>query len=182
MLPLLALLLAVTGLFANAPVVAVAVIWSATIGVKVPPLGAAVLAAAAVGLDVAHRAGRGPRPIAVHTQVPQGWGHRHGAWWAAARYGLRLGFGPATILNTWTWWAGMLIALSWGPLLTFGAISAFVGVRTLTTIMATLGPSDGLEMARRSQHLDRMQDRARRFGQVLVMFAAVVTALGSWSS
>jgi hypothetical protein len=102
-LPLLALVLAVTGVVANAPLVVVAWAWSIGPRGRVGAALAATIALASVALDTARR----PRPPAVHTQVPQWWGHRFGPWWAAARYGLRLGLGPATILNTWLWWAGV---------------------------------------------------------------------------
>lgn len=176
MLPLLTSLLAVTGVLANAPVIALAGLWSIGPDRPVSAVVAAVLAAAAVALDVAYRSGRESlrwlRPPAVHTQVPQWWGQRYGPWWAAARYGFRLGFGPATILNTWMWWAGVVIVVSRGPLPTLLGVATFVCVRTIVMIGATFGPRDGVAMARRAAQLDRQQPWAFRAGQIAVVAAA----------
>lgn len=178
MLPVLAAVLAITGVAANAPVVVLSWLWSAGPDRRVSSVVAALLAVGAVALDVRYRTGRGLRPPAVHTQVPQWWGQHHGPWWAAVRYGLRLGLGPATILNTWTWWAAMAIAVSCGPLATLLGASTFVGVRTIVMFVATFGPRDGVAMARRAAQLDRHHAWALRGGQLVVLGAAVVVVIG----
>ena len=179
LLPVLALVLIVTGMVANAPVVALALSWSAGPARRPTLVVAVLLAVTSIVLDRLHRSTGRPRPPAVHTQVPQWWGQRYGPWWAAARYGLRLGVGPATILNTWMWWAGVLIAVSSGPLWAFGATATFVCVRTMVMVGATFGPRDGVSMARRAQQLDRLQWRAELGGQAVVLLAvaAIVVAV-----
>lgn len=175
--PLLGLLLVSTGLLANAPVVLVAWAWSAGLHLRATPEVAALLAFVSIALDLAHRTGRGPGSPALHTQVPQWWGHRYGPWWAAARYGLRLGLGPATILTAWTWWAGALVASSWGPWWTFVATAAFVSVRSIVTIGSTFGPRDGIAMAARSLRLDALERPTQRGAQAIVLVASVVAGI-----
>ena len=175
--PLLGLILVTTGLLANLPLVLLAWAWSAGAHVRAAPEVAALLAFASVALDIAHRGGRGPRPFAVHTQVPQWWGHRYGPWWAAARFGLRLGLGPATILTTWTWWAGAMVAGSWGPRWAFLATAAFVCVRSIVSISATFGPRDGLAMAARSRRLDSVERPTRLVAQGVVLLASAAVGI-----
>ena len=175
--PLLGLVLVASGLLANAPVVLVAWAWSAGPDLRATPEVAALLAFASIALDAATRAGRGPRPLGVHTQVPQWWGHRYGPWWAAARYGLRLGLGPATILTTWTWWAAAMVAASWGPWWAFVATAAFVCVRSIVTIGATFGPRNGIAMAARSQRLDALERPMRQGVQAVVLVASFVAGI-----
>ncbi|MEO7804855.1 MAG: hypothetical protein ABIS70_10150 [Actinomycetota bacterium] len=54
------------------------------------------------------------RPLAVRRQVPMVWSRVFGMKTAAVLYGLRLGIGPATILNTWVWWAFAVTSASLG--------------------------------------------------------------------
>ena len=162
---------------ANAPVVALAFFWSVGPARRPTPVAAVVLALTSIVLDRVHRSTGRLRPPAVHTQVPQWWGQRYGPWWAAIRYGLRLGVGPATILNTWMWWAGAIIAVFSGPGWVVAATATFVCVRTIVMIGATFGPRDGVSMARRAQQLDRLQSRAESGGQAVVLLAVVAIVI-----
>lgn len=178
LLPVLALILVVTGMVANAPMVVLALSWSAGPARRPTPVVAVVLALTSIVLDRLRRSTGRLRPPAVHTQVPQWWGRRYGPWWAAARYGLRLGIGPATILNTWMWWAGVFIAVFSGPAWAVSATASFVCVRTIVMIGATFGPRDGVSMARRAQQLDRLQSRAESGGQAVVLVAVAAVVVG----
>jgi hypothetical protein len=154
--PLLALVLLAAGVFANIGLIALSLI-----GERVVPeshwWGSAVVICA-VMLDVAYAKTRLRwfRPFAVHTQVPQHWGHQRGPWWGALRYGLRLGVGPATILTSWTWWAGMMIciaAFSWSVV----GVLTFVVIRTLTIVLPTIGITSGLAMIDRSRRISALE-------------------------
>src|SRR5688500_3889958 len=94
------LALAATGSGARAGL-ALGVGWAA---IRLPgasqPLAALVVAVALV-LDVLGL----PRPLSVGRQVPRSWARVLPLRTAAVLYGARLGAGPATILNTWLWWA-----------------------------------------------------------------------------
>lgn len=178
LLPVLALVLVATGMVANAPVVALALSWSAGPARRPTLVVAVVLALTSIVLDRVHRLTGRLRPPAVQTQVPQWWGQRYGPWWAAARYGLRLGIGPATILNTWMWWTGVIIAVFSGPVWAVSATAIFVCVRTMVMFGATFGPRDGVSMAQRARQLDRLQTRAELGGQAVVLLAAAAVVVG----
>jgi hypothetical protein len=118
------------------------------------------------------------RPWAVRSQVPQGWGHRHGPWKAALRYGPRLGLGPATRLNTWAWWAGAAVAaLSdlW-TLVLFCFV--FVSVRTVLTVWLPGNPRDGSELAHRMSAWRAHQHNAALVGLVVMAFSAALLWAG----
>lgn len=139
---------------------------------------AGVLALITVGRDVLfQRTGR-PRPLAVGRQVPRDWGHRHGPWLAALRYGVRMGFGPATILAAWTWWAAFVIAAfdSWTTVVAGAA--AFVCTRTITTFGVTAGPRNGRAMAERSALLDRITRPTRWACLAMVASVAIAAIVG----
>ena len=77
-----------------------------------PPLGewaASALLGVALLMDLS-----GLRPLATHRQVPREWGRLLGGRAAAVLYGLRLGIGPLTILNSWAWWIGLIVGVSHG--------------------------------------------------------------------
>jgi len=84
----------------------------------------------AVAADVARR----PRPPAVRRQVPQIWSELFAPVTVALLYGSRLGVGPLTILPTWLWWAGTVIAVATGPVASAAAGAVFGAVRALATI------------------------------------------------
>ena len=75
------------------------------------------------------------------------------------------------------WWAGVLIAVSSGPVWAIGATATFVCVRTMVTIGATFGPRDGVSMAQRARQLDRLQSRAESGGQAVVLLAVAVAVV-----
>jgi hypothetical protein len=116
-----------------------------------------------------------PKPWATHTQVPQWWGHQFGPWWGSARYGLRLGLGPATILNSWLWWGALAVTLSSPGSLALGAL-AFVFLRTLTTMAVSWGVDSGSAMALRAQQLDLVAVRVR-YGVLAVTAVALLASL-----
>lgn len=111
-------------------------------------LGAAVLLAATIAEFGWTFMGR-PRPWAVNRQVPQSWGHEHGPWKAALRYGPRLAVGPATILTSWAWWAGTVVAAGAGEWAWLWFSIVFVVTRSVSTVALAGNPADGVEMAAR---------------------------------
>lgn len=123
------------------------IVWAVT---GLPPLGAiglTVLVAAALGADVAHARGHGPRPFSTGRQVPQYWGRLFGGRTTALLYGARLGVGPSTILATWTWWAAAVAGASVGPWPAAGVGVVFAVSRTATMVLAMAGA--GPAMSRR---------------------------------
>jgi hypothetical protein len=178
MLPVLFLVLVVTGLIANVPVLIIAMFvpdWTD----RWPHL-VAWLVVAAVALDVAGRIanrsgapgrrlpGSWLRPLAVHTQVPQWWGHRYGPWLGSIRYGFRLGLGPATILTTWLWWAGVIGVLPVSFLTTSIGVLTFVVVRAATVLGPSWGVTDGIGMASRSLVIDRVEPAVFWSSEILI--------------
>ena len=120
------------------------------------------------------------RPWAINRQVPQSWGHEHGPWKAALRYGPRLGLGPATILTSWSWWAGLLVGASLGVAGSFVFALGFVVFRNTVTVLLPGNPTDGSVIAQRMSRL-RAFDRVGSFVGVGVMcFALVLVAFDTW--
>ena len=136
----------------------------------------------AVVLDLAWGSGaRWARPWSIGRQVPRHWGHVHGPWLASARYGLRMGFAPATILNSWTWWAGFVIVVLTGWQAAVIGSLVFVFARALTMSIASAGPRTGEAMAKRSATLDRTSGLVQRSGLVTVALACgVLLGSGLW--
>jgi hypothetical protein len=127
-------------------------------------VGATLLAAAADWTGV--------RPLALNRQVPSLWGHQHGPWLAALRYGPRLGLGPATILTSWTWWSALVCAAVVSPLIVLVTGGSYVVVRALSIIAVGSGVRDGVEMAKR---MAKVTSTKR---QHLVGTIALVTSVG----
>jgi hypothetical protein len=143
-----------TGLVANVPLIALSLLFRRVLPTApLSPQWAVVLAAAGALLDVVLVKKGRPRPWAVRSQVPQWWGHQFGPWWGSARYGLRLGFGPATLLNSWLWWAGVGI-LSFSPAKLSMGLGVFVFARTVTMFGMSWGIESGSAMAQRAKRLD----------------------------
>jgi hypothetical protein len=174
--PVLGLVLISTGFAANVPLICLALVtdrlvslagWSSGLVAAVTGGGAA--------LDTFLIWRGKPRPWAVRSQVPQWWGHSFGPWWGSARYGLRLGFGPATLLNSWLWWAGVVVLFPFPLGLTAG-LSVFVTIRTLTILAASWGISSGHAMARRAKVLDSATATVR-YGAVLAVLGAAIASL-----
>lgn len=134
-----------------------------------------LLGLAAIALDVVSRGGhRLARPLAVFRQVPRDYGHRFGPWRAAARYGLRMGFGPATILVSWVWWAAFVSGvLSGVTAIVLGSL-VFAAVRTFTMHLATVGIHDGAAMAKRSAALSRLEHRAQSAASITVVIGSAL--------
>ena len=142
---------------------------------------AAVVGLIAVGLDLAWASGRRwARPVSVHRQVPRHWGHVHGPWWASLRYGLRMGFAPATILTTWTWWAGFVICVAHGWRAALLGTFVFAVTRALTMMLATAGPQAGDAMAARSVLLDQRRVLVRAVGLGAVVLACGALLGSTW--
>ncbi len=118
-------------------------------------------------------AGR-PRPWSINRQVPQSWGHDHGPWKAALRYGFRLGVGPATILNSWCWWCGAILASQSLRLSVYFVIS-FVTVRSALTVQLPGDPTDGLMLSRRMTAI-RAADPVSKYSVLAI--TAVATMIG----
>lgn len=135
------------------------------------------------GFAVAFELG-GLRPLAVHRQVPQWWGHRYGPVAAAARYGLRLGSGPATILTTWLWWLGWAAGVLGGVGPTIAAAIGFSLARFTTMAVMAWGSPSGTEIAQRVQRLQTLEQPVRRVAIIAAnvslaatLFAFVLLAL-----
>lgn len=126
-----------------------------------------------------HRGVRGVRPLAVFRQVPAAFGHSSGPWWAAARYGLRMGVGPATILASWSWWAGFVMTVASGPVgAVIGAIAFAVG-RTMAMALSVSGVEDGAAMANRARTLDSLSGVVAKTMVLLTVVVGVVAVTGA---
>lgn len=140
--------------------------------------GAAVLGAVATAIAlVADRLGIAA--LAVRRQVPQWWGHRHGPWLGAARYAPRLGLGPATILTSWVWWAGLVVGLD-GPASATAFGISYVLVRSSTTVLLGSGVGDGVAMATRLRTVQAARPTVDRMA--VAAAGATALALIVWSA
>ena len=144
-------------------------LWAAARGPRIGPAIALALGVVAVLADFA-----GIRPLAVHRQVPQQWGHGRPVGLVAARYGLRLGLAPATILTTWLWWAGPTVSVSRGVASAVVTALTFVFMRTFTNVVVGLGVRDGMGMSRRIRTVAACDGFIRTLGAGVALFAAVV--------
>lgn len=92
----------------------------------IPDATVVVTAATTVAALVADRLGR-PRVLASRRQVPRVWGQVFTPPTVGLLFGTRLGIGPSTQLNTWTWWVGTVLASSHGmvPAALVGATFGF---------------------------------------------------------
>ena len=163
---MLGVVLFVTGLLANLPLIGLSFLFERTWPVwKTPPLAIPSLVVFVALLDWRLLATGVPKPPAIRSQVPQWWGHRFGPWIGSARYGLRLGLGPATMLNSWLWWGGLIMMFRSPSALAVGTAS-FVVVRTLTTLSVSWGVASGSAMAIRAKALDSAA-RPIHYGAVL---------------
>ncbi len=152
-------------------------------GVGIGPMSAGVAGAGgllAVGLDTfpVNRS-RGVRPLAVHRQVPRDYGHRLGPWKAAARYGFRMGFGPATILVSWVWWAAFVVAAISGPGWIVVGSLVFALMRALSMYVSSASVRSGTQMAERSAWLSRVEFRVGRGASLVVVVLSIVAFVGS---
>lgn len=147
------------------------------------PMSAGVAGACgllAISLDVMSvKRFRWARPLAVLRQVPRDYGHRFGPWRAAARYGLRMGFGPATILVSWVWWVAFVAAASAGPGWIVGGSFVFAFVRALSMYASSAGVRSGTEMAERGALLGRVESRFVRGAAVAVVALSLIAIAGS---
>lgn len=117
----------------------------------------------------------GVRPLAVHRQVPQWWGHRYGPLAAAARYGPRLGVGPATILTTWLWWAGLILVALTSPWWAVIGSVGFVVARIAAMALSVAGIRDGSAMAHRMSQVQSWRPAVR----ILASTTAIVASLAA---
>ncbi len=141
-----------------------------------------VLALASVAGDLANRRGvRIFRPLAVFRQVPRFFGHSAGPWWAAARYGVRMGVGPATILASWSWWAGFVMTVAGGPVGAVVGATAFAVGRTITMALAVSGVEDGVAMAKRARRLDSLSGVGAKTTALLTVLIGCVAVSGALS-
>jgi hypothetical protein len=110
-----------------------------------------------LGLEIA-----GFRTLAIHRQVPQWWGHQYGPLAAAARYGLRMGVGPATILTSWFWWTGALIGGLLSPPIAIICGLSFSLARFATMAGLAWGEPSGVEMAARIRRVESWRARSKK--------------------
>ena len=78
-------------------------------------------------------------PVDLGRQVPSEWGRYFSETTTAALYGARLGVGPLTILTSWTWWAGLILAGLHGPLVGAAVAGVFHLVRVLVMLVGVAG-------------------------------------------
>jgi hypothetical protein len=104
---LLALSSAVTGALTG---FAAGVVWTVA---TLPELGRGAAAAVVVAAAAADLLGI--RPPSSGRQVPREWSRVFPLRTVAVLYGSRLGVAPLTILNTWMWWAALVVGASLGP-------------------------------------------------------------------
>ncbi|MEO1060437.1 MAG: hypothetical protein AAFZ07_03385 [Actinomycetota bacterium] len=78
-------------------------------------------------------------PIDVGRQVPLEWGRLFSETTTAALYGARLGVGPLTVLTSWTWWAGLVLAGLHGPFVAAGVAAVFHVVRVAVMALGVAG-------------------------------------------
>jgi hypothetical protein len=155
---------------AAVPGVAFAAVWLAASGAVLTTRIVGWMTMGSLALDVAYRRGlRIARPLAVFRQVPRSWGHIVGPWWAAVRYGFRMGFGPATILVSWSWWVGFVVTASAGPVSAVIGAVTFAVARTVTMALATADVIDGTAMARRAALVDLMGGVATKVSMVITL-------------
>ncbi len=88
-----------------------------------------VVVAVTLALDLA-----GPQPPSIRRQVPAEWGRIFAPATTALLYGARLGVGPLTILTSWAWWTGLLLAAVHGPLVGAVGGTAFHLARSASTL------------------------------------------------
>ncbi len=161
------------------PGIVTAVAWDLLDIGRVGLVVAGVLGLVAItGDTAASRGHRWTRPLAVFRQVPRDFGHRFGPWKAAARYGLRMGFGPATILVSWVWWAAFVIGVASGVgTIAIGSL-AFAFARSATMYAATFGVRDGSQMVHRSKRIETIEPIAVRTLTIVVLLLCVLTVVG----
>lgn len=80
-----------------------------------------------------------PQPLSVRCQVPRLWARVFPLAGATILYGLRLGVGPFTILRSWFWWAGLVLAASTGAWNSAAAGALFGVVRIAIQLAAVFG-------------------------------------------
>ncbi len=119
------------------------------------------------------------RPLAIFRQVPRDYGHRFGPWKAAARYGLRMGFGPATILVSWVWWVAFVAAALAGPGWIVGGSLVFALIRALSMYASSAGVRSGTEMAERSALVQRLGPQVVRGTLAAVAALSLIAIVGS---
>lgn len=138
------------------------------------PLAALVVAVALV-LDVMGL----PRPLAVGRQVPRSWARVLPLRVAAVLYGARLGIGPATILNTWLWWAAALLGAAAGPWWSTATGAAFGLARVAVMLLVSAHVED--DMAGRMQRLrigERIGKPASLAGAALALAVVLAACTG----
>jgi hypothetical protein len=151
---------------------AAGLLWWATGAPAITGPAALAVVIAAVVLDLAWRRWRRPRPLSIGTQVPQAWGRILAPATAATLYGLRLGVGPLTILNTWRWWAGAVVGASLGPAQAAAAGAVFGALRTVITLVVAAGAEQ-----RMPERMARVRDRERAVRPILASAAVLVAAV-----
>lgn len=160
------------------PGIITALVWDRLDLGRVGVVAAGVLGVVSIAGDLAWSKGsRWARPLAVFRQVPRDFGHRFGPWKAAVRYGLRMGFGPATILVSWVWWAAFVIGVATGVGSIAAGSLAFAFARSASMYAATFGVRDGSQMARRNRRIEAAEPIAVRMFTIAVLLLCVLTVV-----
>lgn len=98
-------------------------------GQGLPGAGAAIVAVLAIGAAVVS-VGRGLnmvtwRPVGLRRQVRRRWTRQHFSLVTSAMWGVELGVGFTTRVQSWSYWSLVALALLTDPLIGFGAGAAF---------------------------------------------------------
>jgi len=92
---------------------------------------------------------------------------------------LRMGVGPATMLNTWTWWAALFVCAATGTGASAAGAAVFVAVRFGASAVSTLGVETGVAMAVRSKRLDAVQRPVAAMTVAVALGFALVGFVGA---
>jgi hypothetical protein len=148
---------------------AVGALWQAADGgPATPSVAAAALLVGAAG-DVAYLLRGVAQPLSIRTQVPRLWARIFPLAGATALYGLRLGVGPLTILRSWLWWSGSLVAATHGAWHSAAGGAAFGAVRILVQLAAVRGADAAMP-----QRMARVRNLERALTVPVLVAVAIV--------
>lgn len=117
-------------------------------GISALSTGAAgSLVAIGAACDLVYLLRGAPMPWSVQQQVPRLWARIFPLPGATVLYGLRLGVGPLTILRSWLWWSGILVAATTGAWWSAAAGAVF-GIARIAVQLAAVWRAEAAMPAR----------------------------------
>ncbi len=141
------------------------------LGLPGAALVVAALAAVGVALDVGVG---GLRVPTIHRQVDEGMLSRYRGWVYGASYGLQLGLGVVTVVNSAAVYVALALALLSGSAAGGLAVGATFGAARAAVLLATAGVREPDQLRRLHRRLDAWEPRSRRLA---VAIQAVVAAV-----